>query len=55
MAMAGLFAVLGAGLAAIAVSAFGAGRYPVAIGAAALAAWMLSLAVGVVRRRRRVR
>jgi hypothetical protein len=55
MAMAGLFAVLGTGLAVIALSAFGAGRYPVAIGAAALAAWMLSLAVGVVRRRRRVR
>ena len=55
MGMAALFAVLAAGLAAIAVSAFDAGRYPVAIGAGALAAWMASLAVGVVRRRRRVR
>jgi hypothetical protein len=55
MGMAALFAVLAAGLAAIAVSAFDAGRYPVAIGAGALAAWLASLAVGVVRRRRRVR
>jgi hypothetical protein len=55
MAMAALFGVIAAGLAEIAVSAFDASRYPVAIGAAALAAWMASLAVGAVRRSRRVR
>jgi hypothetical protein len=55
MGLAALFAVIATGLAAIAVSAFDAGRYPVAIRAAALAAWMVTLAYGVVRRRRRVR
>jgi hypothetical protein len=55
MGLAALFGVIAAGLAVIAVSAFDAGRYPIAIGAAALAVWMASLAVGVVRRRRRVR
>jgi uncharacterized protein (TIGR03382 family) len=55
MGLAALFAVIATGLAVIAVSAFDAGRYPVAIGAAALAAWMVTLAYGVVRRRRRVR
>jgi len=55
MGLAALFGVIAAVLAVIAVSAFDAGRYPIAIGAAALAVWMASLAVGVVRRRRRVR
>ena len=55
MAMVALFGVLAAGLAAIAVAAFDAGRYPIAIGAGAIAVWMATLAVGVFRGRRRVR
>jgi hypothetical protein len=55
MGMAALFAVLTAGLAAIALAALDAGRYPIAVGAGALAVWMATLAVGVYRGRRRVR
>jgi hypothetical protein len=55
MAMVALFGVLAAGLAAIAVAAFGADRYPIAIGAGALALWMATLAAGTFRGRRRVR
>ncbi len=55
MAMVALFGVLTAGLAAIAVAAFGGGQYPIAIGAGALAAWMATLTVGAFRGRRRVR
>ena len=47
--MVALFGVLTAGLAAIAVAAFDAGQYPIAIGAGALAVWMATLAVGVFR------
>ena len=49
MAMVALFGVLAAGLAAIAVAAFDAGQYPIAIGAGAIAVWMATLAVGVFR------
>jgi len=55
MAMVVLFGVLAAGLAAIAVSAFGAEQYPIAVGDGALAVWMATLAAGVFRGRRRVR
>ena len=55
MAMVALFGVLTAGLAAIAAAAFGAGQYPIAIGAGAIAVWMATLALGAFRGRRRVR
>ena len=55
MAMVALFGVLTAGLVSIALAAFDAGQYPIAVGAGAIAAWMATLAVGVFRGRRRVR
>lgn len=55
MGMVVLFGLIAAGLAAIALAAFGAGRYVVAIGAGALAVWMATFALGALRGRRRVR
>lgn len=51
--MAGLFAVLAAGLALIAVAAARADAWVPAVGAAALAVWMLGLARAAAARRRR--
>jgi hypothetical protein len=48
--LAALFSVLTLAFAGIAVGAGLAGRWPVAVGAAALAVWMGSLAVSVLRR-----
>jgi CHASE2 domain-containing sensor protein len=53
--MAALFATLASGLALIAVVAARAGEWVPAVAAGALAAWMASLALAVVRGRRRRR
>ena len=50
--MAFLFAVLALGLLAIGVEAGRNGLWPAAIGAAALAVWMATVAAGAFRRRR---
>ncbi len=55
MPMAALFATLASGLALIAVVAARAGEWVPAVAAGALAAWMASLALAVVRGRRRRR
>jgi hypothetical protein len=49
-ALAALFAVLTLAFAGIAVGSGLAGRWPIAVAAAALAAWMGSLAVSALRR-----
>jgi hypothetical protein len=51
--LAALFTLLTLAFAGIAVGSAAAGRWPIAIAAAALAAWMTTLATGAVRRRRR--
>ncbi|MFM7247690.1 MAG: hypothetical protein ACKO2Y_09505 [Actinomycetota bacterium] len=53
MAIAALFAVLAAGLAVIAVAAWRGGLGIAALGAAVLAAWLLTMAVTAARRVRR--
>jgi hypothetical protein len=51
--MAALFCVLTAAFAGIAVASGTAGRWVIAVAAAALAAWMGSFALGALRRIRR--
>jgi hypothetical protein len=53
LGLAALFSVLTLAFAGIAVGAGGAGRWVIAVAAAALAAWMGSLALTVLRRMRR--
>jgi hypothetical protein len=50
--MAILFSVITLGFAAIAVWSAGASRWPIALAAAALAAWMASLAWAALRKTR---
>jgi hypothetical protein len=50
---AALFSVLTFAFAGIAVAAGSAGRWPIAVAAAALATWLATLAWGALRRKRR--
>jgi hypothetical protein len=52
MAMFGLFTAITAAFALIAAWTASAGRYPIAVAAAALAAWMATLAWSALRRMR---
>ena len=52
MPLAALFCLITAGFAAIALWSAEAGRWPIAAAAAALAAWMASLAWAALRRTR---
>ena len=52
MPLAALFAVITCGFAAIALWSAEAGRWPIAVAAAALAFWMGSLAWSAIRRTR---
>jgi hypothetical protein len=48
-----LFTVITLSFAGIAIASAVAGRWPIAVAAAALAAWMGTLVAGALRRRRR--
>jgi hypothetical protein len=48
-----LFTVITCALAAIALDSAGAGRWPIAVAAAVLAAWMGSFALAALRKTRR--